>query len=43
MVCPTVRRDHPRALASRLSTVQADKLFPIIREGGQNARVYLFH
>ena len=27
MVCPPVRGDNPRALASRLSLVQADKLW----------------
>ena len=29
MVCPPVRRDNPRALASELSTVQVDEPCPI--------------
>ena len=28
MVCPPVLRDNPRALASGISTVQVDKLWP---------------
>ena len=30
MVCPPIRRDNPRALASGLSVVQADELCSII-------------
>ena len=42
MVCSPVRRDNPRALASGLSTVQADKPCSIV-PSVDLARYWVFH